>query len=116
MSNKAPTPKNDDLDFENLDLLLTSRSLAPIKVRMFAQDWTARRDFTAEQLVEFWGLIDSGKTEKAMCMLVGEKDGPVFTSCLAKMPAELMQAPLRKLYTLAGLLKRDDREGEASAS
>jgi hypothetical protein len=121
VTDKAPTPDNDD--FEDLDALITSRALEPKKIKLFGRRWTLRRDFDAKQMAQFWALTDKttalGKvSSEAMAMLVGDKDGEAFAEQIGVMPGELMNPIIRRIYVQAGLLKRNDdtKSGESPAS
>lgn len=124
MTDKAPTPNADDIgEFEDLDAMITSRALDPKKARLFGRMWTIRRDFTAEQMAQFWAEVDKaaargGLSAEAMGMLVGSKDGETFAKTVGAMPAELINPVLRRVYVMAGLLKRvdGDKPGESRAS
>lgn len=122
MTDKAPTPKTDTEDIEDLDLMMTSRALDPKKIRLFGRVWTVKRDFTAEQMAQFWAEVDKATARgtlsaEAMTMLVG-KGGADFAKTIGVMPAELVNPVLRRVYVMAGLLKRVDGDpaGESPAS
>lgn len=93
---------------EDLDAMIVSRALRPEKVKLGGRLWTIKRDFTAEQILQFHALTNRGKALEAFTMLVGAKDAPEFAELVLSAPTELMTPALRRLYTLAGLLKRDD--------
>lgn len=105
-------------DFEDLDALITSRSLDPREVRFGGRMWTVRRDFTPEEIVQFWVLIEEGKSADAFTMLAGD-DGPKLARIITSLPTEMGMRPARKLYQIAGVLNggdADDSKGESSAS
>jgi hypothetical protein len=94
---------------EDLDAMIISRALKPGKVRLGGRYWTIKRDFTAEQVLRFWALVDQpGKSAEAYSMLVGAKDAAEFAAIISATPQELINPPLRQLFRLAGLLKRAD--------
>jgi len=106
-------------DVLDLDALVVSKSLKPQTIRLGGREWTLKRDFTAEQVVDFWLLVDSGKTTPALSMLVGETDGPEFAKLALALPTETGAPILRRVYQAAGVLRRPDdgeHSGESSAS
>lgn len=117
MTQGTRTPNED---FEDLDALIVSKSLKPRSVRLGGRMWTLKRDFTAAEVVEFWRLADAQKNADAFSMLVGQKDGPELWRVASGLPTEMAAPLLRRMYKIAGLIKRDaaDEEsaGESSAS
>lgn len=110
---------------EDLDVLMTSRMLRSGKVKLVGREWTIKRDFTPDQIIKFFSLIDGGDPGAALSMVVGAKNGPVLWGILTPLPAEVITPLLRRLYQLAGILKRpadmekdepEGDEGESSAS
>lgn len=115
MTQGAPT------DVLDLDSLLTSRSLKPRKTRLGGRFWTLKRDFTAQDVVQFWSLVDQNKLTEALTMLVGAKDGETFSKLLLSLPTEVGGPILRQIYRECGVLKRSpeseaEAEGEAGES
>jgi hypothetical protein len=106
---------------EDLDVMITSRALKPGKVKLGGRFWTLKRDFTAAQILEFHSLINNSKTVEAFTMLVGTRDGQEFADLVLAQPTELITPALRRIYQLAGLLKRldtasDNDQTEAGAA
>lgn len=106
---------------EDLDVLVQSRSLKPAKVKLFGRMWTVKRDFTPAQIAEYWVHIEKGGTVDAMKMLVGAKDGADMAGLVAAIPTEMLTQPMRRLYQIAGVLKRpndseESEQGESEAS
>lgn len=112
---------------EDLDAMMTSRMLRPAKVKLAGREWTIKRDFTPDQILKFFGLIDKGGADEALGMVVGAKNGAVLWGLISPLPVEVVTPMLRRLYQLAGLLKRpsdmdkaddvaEEDEGESSAS
>jgi hypothetical protein len=112
--------QNKTEEIEDLDVLVASRSLKPGKVRLFGRTWTIKRDFAPAEMAQFWVHVDSGRNAEAMKMLVGAKDGADMAQLVTAMPTELLTQPMRRIYQIAGLLRRpnDDEaaEGESTAS
>jgi len=106
------TTQGDQEDFDDLDTLIASKSLAPRKVKFGGRMWNVRRDFTPEEVVQFWVLIEDRKSAEAFRMLVGE-DGPELAKRINSLPTEMAMLPARKLYKISGLLTRGDMEGES---
>lgn len=107
-----------DQDFEDLDVLIASRSLDPKKVKFGGRMWTVRRDFTPEEVVQFWLLTEDRKYADAYRMLVGD-EGSDLARIILSLPTEMGMMPARKLYQISGVLARGDAEdskGESSAS
>lgn len=101
---------------EDLDVMITSRALKPGKIKLGGRYWTIKRDFTAEQILQFWRLVDQSKSVEAFTLLVGQRDAQDFTDIVLAAPTELMTPPLRRIYQLAGLIKRlDSAAGDADA-
>lgn len=117
-------PQGAPTDVLDLDALLTSRSLKPRRVRLGGKLWSLKRDFTAQAVVEFWSLIDQGKSREALTMLVGEKDGEAFSKMILSLPVEVGGPIARQIYKECGVLKRSpesesdegDEAGESPAS
>lgn len=106
-------------DVLDLDALVVSKSLRPQAIRLGGREWTLKRDFTAEEVVAFWQLVEDGKTIQALSMLVGEADGPAFAKLALALPTETGAPILRRVYQAAGVLRRPDdgqQAGESSAS
>lgn len=103
---------NNKPEIEDLDVLIMSRSLKPARVKLFGRQWTIKRDFTPEQIGDFWLAVDKPDTVAAMRMLVGDKDGDELAKLVAAAPTELITMPIRRIYQIAGLLKRPNDEGE----
>lgn len=105
-------------DIEDLDVMVTSKSLTPKKVKLFGRTWTIKRDFTPAGIAEFWLHIDGNRSAEAMKLLVGAKDGPALSDLVSAMPTELLAPPMRRVYQIAGVLRRpnDDEEGEQGES
>ena len=110
---------------EDLDAMMTSRMLRPAKVKLAGREWTIKRDFTPDQIIKFFGLINDGDPAAALSMVVGAKNGTVLWDLLSPLPVEVVTPLLRRLYQRAGLLKRpadmegdepEGDEGESSAS
>lgn len=106
---------------EDLDLLIVSRSLKPKKVKLFGRTWTVKRDFTPAQIAEYWVHIDSGRTADGMTMIVGAKDGADMANLVSAIPTEMLTPPMRRVYQIAGLLRRpndseESEQGESGAS
>lgn len=101
-----------DHDFEDLDVLIASRSLDPKKVKFGGRMWTVRRDFAPEEVVKFWLLTEDRKYSEAYRMLVGD-DGPELARIILSLPTEMGMMPARKLYQIAGVLARGETEGES---
>lgn len=107
-------------DVLDLDTLVVSRSLDPQTIRLGGREWTLKRDFTAEEVVKFWLLVDKAKTStEGLSMLVGEQDGPDFAALVFALPTETGAPVLRRIYQAAGVLRRpgdEEQAGESSAS
>ncbi|MDF2968944.1 MAG: hypothetical protein K0Q93_2722 [Nocardioidaceae bacterium] len=95
-------------DVLDLDPLVVSRSLKPQTIRLGGREWTLKRDFTSEQVVDFWQMVSDGQSTKALCMLVGDTDGPAFAKLALALPTETGAPILRRIYQAAGMLKRPD--------
>lgn len=115
MTQGARTPEA----VEDLDVLIMSRSLKPCKVKLLGRTWTVKRDFTPTEIGEYWVHIDSGRTVDGMKMLFGEKAGAEMAELVSAMPTEMLTSPMRRIYQIAGLLRRpndEESEGESAAS
>lgn len=117
MTQGTHTAPADD-DVEDLDVLITSRSLDPKRIRVFGRVWTLRRSFTAAEMADFWVRVGKAQLPEAFALLVGPDDAKAFAGLLTDFPAEVANPMLRRLYRMAGLLKRDDQEsvGDSPAS
>jgi hypothetical protein len=100
---------------EDLDAMITSRSLKPGKIKFGGRFWTIKRDYNAEGILEFHRLTatEAGSRE-AFKTLVGEKDAHEFAELVLSAPTEIMGPVLRRIYQHAGLLKRIDTTEAAS--
>jgi hypothetical protein len=106
-------------DVLDLDALVVSRSLDPQTIRLGGREWTLKRDLTAEQVVQFWLLINRNKMRDAVALLVGEADADAFTEIALALPSETGTPVVRRIYQAAGVLRRPDdgeQAGESSAS
>lgn len=106
---------------EDLDVLVQSRSLKPTRVKLFGRTWTVKRDFTPAQIAEYWVHVEKGGTVDAMKMLVGVKDGADMAGLVSAIPTEMLAQPMRRIYQIAGVLKRpndseESEQGESEAS
>lgn len=109
-THRTPRKNNRPPLLADLDTMIVSRALRPERIKLGGRLWTIKRDFTAEQILAFHMLTTTGKAVEAFTMLVGPKDAPDFAQLVLAAPTELMTPALRRLYRLAGLLKRDDFE------
>lgn len=118
---------NRPIVIEDLDALLVSRSLRPAKVKLGGREWTIKRDFTAEQIIEFWRLQNSGAENSMVdsyAMVVGADDALAFVRMMDNIPQEMSVPVVRRLLQHAGIIKRPENgdeveegiEGESSAS
>jgi hypothetical protein len=119
MTQGARTTARDDV--EDLDVLITSRSLKPKRVKLFDRTWTIKRDFSPAEIAQYWVHIDKGGTVDAMKMLVGVKDGADMAGLVSAIPTEMLTQPMRRIYQIAGLIRRTDdaeesEQGESEAS
>lgn len=107
-------------EIEDLDVLITSRSLKPTKVRFGGREWTVKRDFTAAEVVQFWVTIERRSSVDAFAMIVGKRDAADLSAIVESLPTEMAMVPLRRMYQIAGVLARpndtEEPEGESSAS
>lgn len=104
-------------DVLDLDALVVSRSLDPQTIRLAGREWTLKRDFTAEQVVQFWRLVDKKATSsEALSMLVGDQDGAALAEVMLALPMETATPIARRIYQAAGMLKRPDDAEQSGES
>lgn len=106
-------------DVLDLTGLLAARALKPRKATFAGIDIEIRRDLTAAEVVEFFGLINADKERDALSMLVGDAAAADLAGKVNPLPMEHRQTVYQRIMREAGALPRlgvvhdeDEQDGE----
>lgn len=120
----TPKSRNNNNQIIDFDALLYKRATKPAVVKLGGREWQIRRDFTPQEVIEYWRLVAANgdeSTYQALGMLFGDAEtGKAFDEVVKHVPAALNQKIYRDVLVLAGLQfdesTDDDASGESSAS